>query len=82
MTDLQHGFNTSLQDVDDKFAWINDMIKSRQELLVLYMKVLSTSVLEGDKSTYNRKLNYNSLFFSFSNLNFVHIIDINSSYNI
>ncbi len=61
MTDLQHGFNTSLQDVDDKFAWINDMIKSRQELLVLYMKVLSTSVLEGDKSTYNRKLNYNDI---------------------
>lgn len=34
------GFNTTLQDVDAKYAWINDMIKSRQELVLMYMKLL------------------------------------------
>lgn len=39
-TDGLRGFNTSLQQVDDKYAWINDMIKSRQELVLKYMKLL------------------------------------------
>ena len=35
------GFNTTLQQVDKNYSWINDMIKQRQELVVLYMKLLN-----------------------------------------
>ncbi|MBQ9274627.1 MAG: Rsd/AlgQ family anti-sigma factor [Succinivibrio sp.] len=35
------GFNIELQQVDERYGWINDMIKARQELVVLYMKLLA-----------------------------------------
>ena len=37
MSSLEFGksFNTQLQNVDDKYGWINDMIKARQELVLL-----------------------------------------------
>lgn len=35
------GFNTSLQQVDERYAWINDMIRSRQDLLLQYMQLLN-----------------------------------------
>lgn len=38
------GFNTDLQDVDDRYSWINDMIKARQELVLMYMKLLNVSL--------------------------------------
>lgn len=41
------GFNTTLQHVDERYAWINEMIKMRQELVLMYMKLLNFS-LEGD----------------------------------
>lgn len=34
------GFNTSLQQVDERYGWINDMIASRQELVLKYMQLL------------------------------------------
>lgn len=34
------GFNATLQQVDQRYAWINEMISSRQELMVLYLKLL------------------------------------------
>lgn len=46
MSSLEFGksFNTQLQNVDDKYGWINDMIKARQELVLLYMKILNVSL--------------------------------------
>lgn len=46
MNNSQFGksFNTKLQDVDSRYSWINDMIKARQELVLLYMKILSISL--------------------------------------
>ncbi len=38
------GFNTKLQNVDAKYSWINDMIKARQDLVLLYMKLLNVSL--------------------------------------
>lgn len=38
------GFNTKLQNVDEQYSWINDMIKARQELVLLYMKLLNISL--------------------------------------
>lgn len=35
------GFNTTLQDVDERYAWINDMIRLRQELVLKYMQLLN-----------------------------------------
>lgn len=35
------GFNTQLQDVEDRYSWINDMIKARQDLVLMYMKLLN-----------------------------------------
>src|SRR5574344_1448252 len=37
-------FNTTLQKVDEKYKWINDMIKLRQELVLMYMKILNVSL--------------------------------------
>lgn len=34
------GFNTTLQEVEERYAWINEMIKSRQELVLKYMNLL------------------------------------------
>ena len=36
--------NTKFQDVDAKYSWINEMIKARQELVILYMKILNVSL--------------------------------------
>ena len=46
MSSLEFGksFNTQLQNVDDKYGWINDMIKARQEVVLLYMKILNVSL--------------------------------------
>ncbi len=46
MSSKQFGknFNTTLQKVDDKYSWINDMIKARKELVIQYMKILNVSV--------------------------------------
>ena len=41
------GFNTTLQNVDDRYAWINDMIKARQELVLMYMKLLNLNLKDG-----------------------------------
>ena len=38
------GFNTTLQNVDQKYSWINDMIKSRKELVIKYMTILNVSL--------------------------------------
>ncbi len=38
------GFNTTLQQVEEKYSWINDMIKQRQDLLLLYMKLLTPNL--------------------------------------
>lgn len=43
-TDNLQGFNTTLQQVDERYAWINDMIKARQELVLHYMKLLNLPV--------------------------------------
>ena len=37
-------FNTKFQDVDAKYSWINEMIKARQEQVILYMKILNVSL--------------------------------------
>ncbi|MGN0915666.1 MAG: Rsd/AlgQ family anti-sigma factor [Succinivibrio sp.] len=37
-------FNTNLQNVDSKYSWINDMIKARQDLVLMYMKILNVSL--------------------------------------
>ena len=39
--DTLRGFNTQLQEVDDRYSWINDMIKARQDLVLMYMKLLN-----------------------------------------
>ena len=39
--DTLRGFNTELQEVDDRYSWINDMIKARQDLVLMYMKLLN-----------------------------------------
>ena len=46
MSSKQFGknFNTTLQNVDDKYNWINDMIKARKDLVIQYMKILNISV--------------------------------------
>ena len=46
MSSKQFGknFNTTLQNVDDKYNWINDMIKARKELVIQYMKILNVSL--------------------------------------
>lgn len=46
MSSKQFGknFNTTLQKVDEKYSWINDMIKARKELVIQYMKILNVSV--------------------------------------
>ncbi len=46
MSSTQFGknFNTTLQKVDDKYAWINDMIKARKDLVIQYMKILNVSL--------------------------------------
>ncbi len=46
MSSKQFGknFNTTLQKVDDKYSWINDMIKARKELVIQYMKILNASM--------------------------------------
>ncbi len=41
------GFNTSLQQVDERYAWINDMIRSRQELLLKYVRLLKLDPMAG-----------------------------------
>lgn len=47
------GFNTNFQSVEDKYSWINDMIKQRQELVLSYMKLLSTPLSKDfDESNY------------------------------
>ncbi len=46
MSSKQFGknFNTTLQKVDDKYNWINDMIKARKELVIQYMNILNVSL--------------------------------------
>lgn len=44
-----HGFNTTLQQVDAQYDWINDMIRARQELVLMYMKLLNLPV--GDNTS-------------------------------
>jgi regulator of sigma D len=46
MSSKQFGknFNTTLQKVDDKYSWINDMIKARKELVIQYMNMLNASM--------------------------------------
>ena len=53
MSSLEFGksFNTQLQNVDDKYGWINDMIKARQELVLLYMKILNVSLSRSQTKT-------------------------------
>lgn len=38
---VNRGFNTALQQVDERYSWINDMIKARQRLLLQYMHLLN-----------------------------------------
>ena len=42
-TEFGKTFNTTLQNVDEKYKWVNDMIKARQELVLMYMKILNVS---------------------------------------
>lgn len=35
------GFNTTLQSVEERYAWINDMIRQRQHLVLLYMQLIN-----------------------------------------
>ncbi len=35
------GFNTRLQEVEERYAWINDMVKARQDLVLMYMQLLN-----------------------------------------
>ncbi|MDY6322986.1 MAG: Rsd/AlgQ family anti-sigma factor [Succinivibrio sp.] len=44
------GFNATLQQVDKRYSWINDMIKQRQELMLQYMKILTLPVGDEQKS--------------------------------
>lgn len=41
------GFNTTPQQVDTQYAWINDMINARRELTRLYMGLLTLPVAVG-----------------------------------
>ncbi len=34
------GFNTSLQNVEERYSWINDMIAQRKELVLKYMQLI------------------------------------------
>ena len=34
------GFNTTLQQVEQRYEWVNDMIRLRQELVLKYMQLL------------------------------------------
>lgn len=43
-TEFGKTFNTTLQNVDEKYKWVNDMIKARQELVLMYMKILNVSL--------------------------------------
>lgn len=38
---IYRGFNTALQQVDERYSWINDMIQARQQLLLQYMHLLN-----------------------------------------
>ena len=49
-SDNLHGFNTTLQQVDERYGWINDMIKARQELVLQYMKLLNLPVSAEEKN--------------------------------
>ncbi len=40
-TEFGKTFNTTLQNVDEKYKWVNDMIKARQDLVLMYMKILN-----------------------------------------
>lgn len=37
-------FNTTLQKVDDKYSWVNEMIQARQDLVLKYMNILNVSL--------------------------------------
>lgn len=39
------GFNTTLQSVDERYDWINDMIRQRQQLVLRYMQLINRDVL-------------------------------------
>lgn len=43
-TEFGKTFNTTLQNVDEKYKWVNDMIKARQDLVLMYMKILNVSL--------------------------------------
>lgn len=34
------GFNTTLQSVEERYAWINDMIRQRQQLVLVYVQLI------------------------------------------
>lgn len=42
------GFNNATQNVEDRYSWINDMVKKRQQLMVVYMDLLKVPTLGGD----------------------------------
>lgn len=44
VSDFGKKFNTTLQNVDEKYSWVNDMIKARQELVIMYIKLLNVSL--------------------------------------
>lgn len=35
------GFNTTIQKVDDRFEWINDMIRHRQQIVLMFMQLVN-----------------------------------------
>lgn len=64
-----NGFNTITQDVDEKYAWINDMIIARQKLVVLFMKL---SNAPSDESIKDEELDiYSNMYTQFRE----HLID-------
>lgn len=42
------GFNTTLQSVDDRYFWINDMIRQRQQLVLIYMQLINNELQAGN----------------------------------
>ncbi len=64
-----NGFNTTTQDVDDKYSWINDMIVARQKLVVLFMELSNVS---SDENINEDELNtYSNMYTKFRE----HLID-------
>lgn len=44
------GFNTALQNVEERYSWVNDMINERKQLVLKYMELINpqTKISQSD----------------------------------